>query len=293
MDKSALYIAVDIGGTKVHVALVRNGIVLQEEKFATAAYPDRQTLLQQIIDTIALFFTADVKGIGVGVPGLVDPERGIVYDLVNIPDWNEVALAELLEAHFSVKVAVANDANLFTLGEAGLGAGKSFRHVLGISLGTGIGMGIYANGQLYSGILSAAGEIGSIPYKDKTIEDYCSSKFFQYQSGKSGEQLMLAAHSGDEEALQIFNDFGQHLGQMINLLLFSFAPQSIIFGGSISHSFALFENSMRQELKKFPFQRVNEQLVIETAQLKNAVLSGAWMLVKQQLEETRHHPFKP
>jgi glucokinase len=273
-----------MGGTKVHVALVRDEKVISDERFPTSDYGNKADLIQALIDAIQSQFNHRVKGIGIGVPGLVDEREGIVYDIQNIRGWDSVPLKKLITQKFPVEVRIANDANLFALGERNFGKGKSLQNVLGIALGTGIGAGLVLNGKLYSGNFSGAGEIGSIPYLDKTIEDYCSGKFFKDLHHHSGEHFAHLATENDSQALQLFEDFGKHLGKMIKLILFVLAPDAIIFGGSISKSFDLFEPAMRRELESFPFKKVMQKLVIAPSELNNAAILGAAFLAQTNFE---------
>lgn len=144
------------------------------------------------------------ESVGIGVPGLVDDKTGIVYDLTNIPSWQEVPLKDRLEEHFQVPVRVTNDANMFALGEKTFGAGKEYDNLVGITLGSGFGAGLVIDSRMYAGTLSSAGEMADIPYLDKTIEDYCSGKFFRQQYDMEGVKLSKMAAAGDENAQRIF-----------------------------------------------------------------------------------------
>ncbi|MCH7760262.1 ROK family protein [candidate division TA06 bacterium] len=101
-----------------------------------------------------------ISTIGIAVPGLVDPERGIVRSPPNFPDWNSVPLKAHLEETFQIPTFINNDVNMFTYGEWRFGAGKGARNLLCITLGTGVGGGIIAEGKLYLGGEKRAGEIG-------------------------------------------------------------------------------------------------------------------------------------
>ena len=83
-----------------------------------------------------------VTSIGIGVPGLVDTNRGLVYDVINIPSWKEVALQKYMEERYHLSVYINNDANCFALGEYYFGKGKGFNSVVGLTVGTGIGAGL-------------------------------------------------------------------------------------------------------------------------------------------------------
>ena len=224
----------------------------------------------------------DFEGIGIGVPGLVDEEKGIIYDLLNIPSWKEVHLKEQLEFHFKKPVRITNDANVFAVGENFFGAGKPYKNLVGIALGTGFGTGIIINHQLYSGTLSSAGELGSIPYLDSTIENYCSGKFFMEQYGMKGNEVFKEAQAGDEKALRILDEFGTHLGNAVKMVLYFISPEAIFFGGSISKAYPYFESSLMASVSEFPFKRVLERLVLQPSDTSNISILGAAALIASE-----------
>ena len=202
-----------------------------------------------------------------------------MYDLLNITSWKKVELKRYLEDHFDVPVRITNDANIFALGEKIFGAGKKFSNMVGIAMGTGFGTGIIVNNKLYSGNLSSAGELGSIPYLDKTIEDYCSGKFFREQYNMSGTAVFKNAEEGDETALKILDEFGSHLAHAIKLILYILSPEAVFLGGSVSRSFKYYEKSLHESLKSFPFKRVLDKLIIQTTHTNNISILGAAALI--------------
>ena len=270
---------IDIGATKMHLALVQGGQILREHKFPTSAQAPKDQIIAELIAGIMELFEAGVSGIGIGVPGLVDESQGIIYDLNNIPSWQEVHLKAALEGVFKVPVFLSNDGNSFVLGEKIYGQGKAYRNLLGITLGTGFGTGIVIHDQLYSGTLSSAGEFGGVPYLNQTIEDYCSGKFFINQYGVPGDQLQQRAEAGDAEALAIFQQYGSHLGKALHTLLYALSPEAIFLGGSVAGCYGLFREAMEASLQTFPFKRVLARLVIQPSSLQNAGILGASALV--------------
>src|SRR5690606_14058721 len=108
--------------------------IIGEAKFPTSAQAPQEQVIQEIIDAITPFIDLDVVGIGIGVPGLIDPEKGIVYDVVNIPSWKKVPLKDSLENHFRIPVVVTNDANTFALGEKMYGKARKYKNLVGITL---------------------------------------------------------------------------------------------------------------------------------------------------------------
>jgi glucokinase len=277
-------IGVDIGATKIHIGLVQDGRILQEAKFSTSSQAPKDQIIGELIKGLEQVMDPEVVGIGIGVPGLVDETEGIIYDLQNIPSWQEVHLKAALEGVFKVPVFLSNDGNSFVLGEKIYGQGKAYKNLLGITLGTGFGTGIIINNQLYSGTLSSAGEFGGVPYLDRTIEDYCSGKFFLQQFGVPGHQIQQQALAGDPEARDIFRQYGAHLGQALHTLLYALSPEAIFLGGSVAACYELFREAMHQRLQTFPFKRVLARLVIQPSTIENAGILGASALVEMRSE---------
>lgn len=276
-------IGIDVGATKIHVGVVQNGEIIEEKKFPTSAQAPEQQVMQELMEGIAPFIGPDVLGIGIGVPGLIDPELGIVYDLVNIPSWKRVPLKTLLEERFNIPVAVTNDANTFALGEKIYGKAQKYKNMVGITLGTGLGAGIIINNDLYAGAYSCAGELGGISYLDETIEDYCSGKFFKNKFGMEGKELLSLAEKGDAKALDIFDQYGRHLGNAIKQVMFTLSPEAVFLGGSICFCYPYFKAAMHEQVETFPYKLVTKQLVIETSSLPNAAIYGAAALIQKNL----------
>jgi glucokinase len=277
-------IGIDIGASKIHLGLVQGGRILQEAKFSTPAQAPKDQIIGELIKGIEQLIDPEVVGIGIGVPGLVDETEGIIYDLQNIPSWQEVHLKAALEGVFKVPVFLSNDGNSFVLGVKIYGEGKPYRNLLGITLGTGFGTGIIINDQLYSGTLSSAGEFGGVPYLDQTIEDYCSGKFFVQNFGITGDRLQQQALAGDAQAIAIFQQYGSHLGKALHTLLYALSPQAIFLGGSVAGCYDLFSEAMHQSLQTFPFKRVLARLVIRPSTIRNAGILGASALVEMRSE---------
>ena len=272
-------IGVDIGGTKISVARIRDKQIVQEYSCSTPSGETKEMVVNIVGDAIQQVFSARVSGIGIGIPGLVDLETNEVLDVVNIPSWDRVPLKRWLEDRFQTPVFVNNDANCFAVGEKYFGKGQAFDNFVGITLGTGLGAGIILNSHLYPGRFCGAGEFGTIYYRDKTVEAYASGQFFKDRN-LSGEALAKKAEEGDEHAKRLFFELGEHIGRAIGNVLFALAPEAIILGGSVSESYHLFESGMRSVLSgEFPYQRLYQALNIEVSDLSNSAVLGASSLV--------------
>ncbi|WP_051286298.1 ROK family protein [Salinimicrobium terrae] len=273
-----IVVGVDIGGTKTRIGVIQDARVINEAEFPTSSTASKQQILENLTLEIEKMAGSDFSGIGIGVPGLIDEENGVLFDLLNIPALKEVHLKDHLERHFQKPVRITNDANVFAVGEKMFGEGKPFKNLVGVTLGTGFGCGVIIHNKLYSGAFSSAGEFGNLAYLDKTIEDYCSGKFFQ-QHGMTGSTAFDKAKTGNEVALKLFKEYGEHLGNAIKLIVNVLSPQAILLGGSISEAYPFFEKSMQTTMKSFPFKKVREQLVIQPSNIPNIALLGAAALI--------------
>ena len=271
----AYFLGVDLGGTNFKAGLVNDGVILSKVANSVNRNTSKADLIQTLFNTIDSIITNKVKGIGVGVPGVLDPITGIIYNILNLPKWEEVPLKQLLEQHYHLPVFLNNDANCFAKGEKIYGRGKSYSNFAGMTIGTGLGMGVILNDKLYSGIFCGAGEIGMVTYKDSIIEHYASSLFFERTYNQNTKEMSKLAFQGDANAIQAFQEFGVHLGNAINNVLYMFAPEAIILGGSISKSFALFQKSMEETVNTFAYPNQIKNLKIEISSLSGIAILGA------------------
>ena len=274
--KNISLIGVDLGGTKVAAGRVDN---MELTKVITELIPAMSENEQDVIDSIAgvieKLFDENVKGIGIGIPGLVDREKGIAYDIQNIPSWKEVHLKDYLEGRFKVPVYLDNDANCFALGESRFGSGKDEKDFVGLTIGTGMGGGIIKDGFLISDAHCGSGEFGNIMYLESMYEDYCSGKYFKDKYNTNGEDLAKAAAKGDETALKAYREFGFHMGNAIKTIMLSVDPRKVIIGGSVAHSKEFFEESMWETIKDFPFPAALTDFEVIFSDVKNIAVLGA------------------
>lgn len=274
MSRNAI-VGIDLGGTNVRVGKVSGQELERHHEQRISAHEAEDVVLQEIFHSIDRVFDHDVVGIGCGVPSVVDVERGIVYSVENIPSWRKVHLKHELEKRYRVPAFINNDANAFALGEMHFGKGQGYRDIVGLTIGTGLGAGIIIDGHLYSGSNCGAGEIGSIPHREHTVEYYCSGAFFQRESGLAGDVVFQRAQEGDAEALRLFEAFGFELGHAIMTVLYAYDPELIVLGGTISRAFALFEGGMRKRLRDFAYQHVLERTTIVYSETENVAILGA------------------
>jgi glucokinase len=268
-------IGIDLGGTNIRGGLV-NGRELKNihsERINQRAAAEE--IVMQLFGVTENLINDSVTAIGIGVPGLVDEERGIVFDVINIPSWTELPLKQLMEERFRIPVLINNDANCFAVGEYYFGKGVEGDSMVGLTIGTGLGSGIILKGKLYSGKTCGAGEFGMIDYLDHYIEYYASGQFFKNVYDVDGEVIFNKAQSGDATALKMYEEFGTHLGNAIKTILYALEVDKIILGGSVRHALPFFEQCMWERLKTFAYKRTIDNLKIEVSELANSGILGA------------------
>lgn len=272
---AAAVIGVDLGGTNVRAGRVGGQEIEAHLCRAISGDGSQEQVLREIRETIAAVFAGPVAGIGIGVPSLVDVDKGVVYQVENIPSWKEVPLKEILEREFRVPVFVNNDANCFALGEFHFGAGRGHRDLVGMVLGTGLGAGLVLNGRLYGGRNCGAGEIGTIPFREHTVEYYCSGQFFRHQYGMDGGEVHEQALRGEAGALEKFAVFGDNLGQAVMTALYAYDPEILVLGGSVSKAWPFFAAALRNRLRDFAWQHALARTLIQPSRTAEIAVLGA------------------
>lgn len=270
-----MLLGIDIGGTTIHLGLVKGAeLVVSKTVPSFGCDWSQQQTLDYLCEKISRFLTPEVERIGVGVPTLVDPAKGIAYQAANIPSWDVVPIKETLENRFHIPVSVNNDSNCYALGAA---ARQEKKHnvLVAITLGTGIGVGVIVNGKLYDGSHCGVGEIGALPYLEEDYESYCSKKFF-HARGHSPRSASEAAASGNPDAMALYQEFGVHLGTFLAVVMFAYDPDCIVLGGGIAHSFSLFHDRMWKTLReKYPYTNTLADLCILAMPEEELAVIGA------------------
>lgn len=272
----SVYIGVDLGGTNMRAGRVENDCLVAQASERTPKSPkdtaETIDLLERVIRSV---WTPEVSAIGIGVPGLVDRQNGVVYNLVNIPHWDVVPLREILEACFGVRVVIDNDANCFALGERVFGVGRQYENFVGLTLGTGLGGGIIQQGRLLADSNCGSGEFGMMPYQDNILEYYCSGSYFMNIWGVDGKTMYERALKGDAEALEAYRQLGEHIAAAVKIVMLAVDPEMIVFGGSVAAAHALFEESLWENLRDFAYPNSVKRLRIFFSEMENPAILGA------------------
>jgi glucokinase len=275
MESSENIIGIDLGATNVRGAVVNKEGLSGLTSKRIRSNGTVEEVLQDMYAVIDPLTGSHIAAIGIGVPSVVDTEKGIVYDVQNIPSWKEVPLKQILEEKYHVPVYVNNDANCFALGEYYFGKGAGEEHLIGLTIGTGLGAGIIIHRRLYAGANCGAGEFGTVEYLDHCYEYYCSGQFFENVYHVDGAVVFDRAAKGDPEALRMYAEMGMHLGKAIKMILYTYDPSLIILGGSVRNAYAYFQKAMWEEMSSFAFGKSLEQLRIVISELDNSAILGA------------------
>lgn len=271
-------IGIDIDGTCIRLGIVDGGQIYRKLVVPTRADEPEEVIIDHLIESIKEMINSNVRGIGVGVTGIVKTDRGIVQNATNIPSWNKVPLKKILEKEFDIPVFINNDSNCFAFGERYYGEGTSFKDIVCVTLGIGVGMGIIINNELYKGNNSGAGEMGSLPYLHSDFERYCGQKFFMRNNTTADAAYDLALQ-GNLEMRELWRELGEHVGELIKTILFTYDPQAIILGGEITKGYHLFEESMFECIHTFPFEETVEHLEILLSKKEDINMIGAAAMV--------------
>ncbi len=302
-------IGIDVGGTNIKLGVVNDkGKIISRSALETGNYEGkRRKLISAIVDTIIRLidgnglYNKDILGIGIGLPGLVDPDRGVVKFLPNVPGWKDVFLKRIMEKKLSLPVFLDNDVNLVTLGEWRFGAGKGYNNLVCITLGTGIGGGLILNGQLYRGEGYVAGEVGHMPLNEKgpvcncggyaCFERYVGNRILQEKAAKIFknkkirlEDVFELTKAGNMRAVKFWEEVAIHIGNGLVSIVNLLNPRLIIIGGGVSNSYQFMIATINRIVKERSMSVQAKMVKITKARLgSDAGIIGAYVLVKKYL----------
>ena len=307
-----LVIGIDIGGTGTKFGIVdRDGNVLFSSEISTKKHATVESFINELYDALAELIERSggngrIKGIGVGAPN-GNFYTGTIEYAPNLPWKGIIPLAELIEAKFKLPVTLTNDANAAAIGEMMYGAAKGMKDFIMITLGTGVGSGIVANGQLIYGHDGFAGELGHtivIPDgrfhpgtgKKGSLESYASATGVRSTAmeilEKTTEPSLLrdvpadkldsksvyeAAIQGDKVALEIFEFTGKILGlALANAIMFS-SPEAIVLFGGLTKAGDLILKPTKEHMEANLIQVFQNKVKILVSHLKesDAAILGA------------------
>lgn len=273
IDREALALGIDLGGTKILTAVIdAEGKMVSRDHSVTPTAKGQDAVIHSILESVSQALhqagidPSDLSAVGIGAPGLSNPETGILFTSPNLPGWRDVPLRDIVEKRLNKKTFLINDANAAALGEFYFGAGKEARHFIYITISTGIGGGIMIDGNVYSGSSGTAGELGHMTIDDEGPLCNCGNRgcwealasgtalaneaIRQIQNGArttilryagnaiervTAEVIHRAAQGDNNLANQLIARAGYYVGVGLANLINIFNPELIVIGGGLAN----------------------------------------------------------
>ena len=268
-----LILGVDLGGSKILTAVVKpRGEMLSSDESTTPATESHEVVIQSIIDSAhsalrqAGCTISEISAVGMGAPGISNPEAGILFTSPNLPGWRNVLLRDIIQNKLDKKTFLINDANAAALGEMYFGSAQGVHNFIYVTLSTGIGGGIVIDGKIYTGAIGTAGEVGHMTIDDNgplcncgnkgcwealasgtalareakhRIKEGAKTSILKYVEGDpekvTAPIIHNAAEQGDKLAKDLIARTGYYVGVGLANLINIFNPELIVIGGGLSN----------------------------------------------------------
>jgi glucokinase len=307
MENKRYAIGIDLGGTFIKFALVSDfGEICFTSKLSIGSSATRDDILKTIRKAIDMSLemashkNLPVSGIGIGSPG-VCCDGVVVGGADNLNGWVDVHLSEMFSAEFNLPVLIDNDANVMGLGEAVFGAARDCFDVIFLTVGTGIGGAIVADGKLYGGYKNRGTEMGHVTIDHKGIACNCGGRgcleayastgalLRQYaeatgknESELDGFYLVQQFKGGEEAAIKCMEEHTDYLGHGIAGFINTFAPQKVVIGGGISEAGQFYIDMIKKSAMSYamPDCAVNTDVVAATLGNQAGCLGAASLIFK-------------
>ena len=316
-------VGVDMGGTKILAAVINaEGEISQQAKTATKPKKGPDAVIKRIVRCIreaidgAKLKPSQIRAVGIGSPGPLDPETGVIIFAPNL-GWSNVPLKAELEANLSIPTFVDNDVNVGTLGESAFGAGQGVKSLVGIFVGTGIGGGIILDGKLFHGLNKTAGEVGHMiveangprcgcgnfgcleavasrtaitrDLQKAIIKKGQKSKLTKLNGGKldqiRSQAIAKAVKRGDKPTIKVMQRAGKYLGISVASIVHFLNPEMVVLGGGVIEAMGdSLLDPIRQAAAKYALPTTMDGVQIVEATLgDDAGVIGAAVLARQRL----------
>ena len=315
-------VGIDIGGTNIKIGLLKNNReIINYFSFQTESERGVEYILKNISLKISEIIgsakaNGNVEGIGVGIPGIVDIKKGIVKFAPNLR-WHNLNFSDRLAELTNLPVKIDNDANVIAIGEALHGAAKEYKHIVVITLGTGIGAGIIINGKLYTGANGMAGELGHVKIETENGK-YCvcgqfgclnayvsaialvnETKTRLHEDTKTilwdiidnnrakleAKHIFDACKEGDKFSLSILDNYVKYLCAGLSIVINFFNPEIIVIGGGMIGAKDILFDNIKDRLKQYAFEDALKKLKIIPSELGDfAGILGASALIYEGRE---------
>lgn len=311
-------LAIDLGGTQLRAAMVSStGSIVSFAAEPTQSTQGPEAIIAQICRLLSEVLQQNPNqspvGIGIGAPGPLDPQAGVVIAPPTLSGWNNVPLAEIIAQRFALSVRLENDANAAALGEWHFGAGRGAQSMVFVTVSTGIGGGVITDGRILHGRRGLAAEIGHMTITNQGERCFCGAigcfeavasgtalgrrantltqpfdgsmmRALSADADVSGRNVVDAARKGDVLALELLDDEAHWLGIGFTNLLHLYSPDVIVMGGGISHGFDLMQEKIVATIRSRAMPAYRAVPVVTVQLGHQAGLVGAASMVFQKKE---------
>jgi len=324
-DTPLLNLAIDLGGSKILAAVADpQGKILSSDESITPATEGRDVVIQAVVDSArsalaqAGIDISDISAIGIGAPGISNPEAGILFTSPNLPGWRNVLLRDIIQDRLGKKTFLINDANAAALGEFYFGAARGARNFIYVTLSTGIGGGIVIDGKIYTGAIGAAGEIGHMTIDDngpicncgnrgcwetlasgtalareakRRIEEGARTSILKVADDHlekvNAQVVHTAALQGDKLARKLIARAGHYIGVGFTNLINIFNPELIVIGGGLSNMGDMLLGPAFKTAGQRAYKEAFQAVRFATAELgRNSGVLGAAGFAFRELEKS-------
>jgi glucokinase len=323
--RDTLILGIDLGGTKILTAVVDSqGKMLSRDHNITPAKEGSEAIIKSILESADRAFeqahisATALAAIGLGAPGVSNPDTGILFTSPNLPGWKDIPLRDIIEKELGRKTFLINDANVAAVGELHFGAGRGARNFIYITVSTGIGGGIIIDGKIYTGSTGAAGELGHMVIDDKgprcncgnhgcwemlasgtalareakrRIKTGATTSIQQYADGDvekiNAEAIHKAAQAGDKLANELIARAAYYLGVGLSNLINIFNPEIIVIGGGLSNIGEILLEPAYEEASRRAYKQSYQAVRFASAELgRNSGVLGAAAFALEKIKES-------
>lgn len=283
-------IGIDLGGTTASfIDMFSPADVVAEKRIDTPSTIDGvvEALAEQVKSMVSSAKSGVPVGVGLAIAGQVDHKKNSIIFSPNLPFKEEYPLGAELEKRLGLSVRLENDANAAAIGEKVFGAAKGMTDFISITLGTGLGSGIFTGGKLLRGASGTGGEAGHIvidPNGPKCncgnrgcLETFCGGLAItrmakeRFGESKSGKEICDLAVDGDEKAIAILREAGEKLGDGLISLVNLFNPEAIFFSGSLANAPEIYFETAFKKAREKSFGTFGKNLRLERSQFRETI----------------------
>jgi len=294
-NHDTLILGIDLGGTKILTAVVNaQGKMLSRDHSITPAKEGQEAVVKSILESTsralgqAHIAAADLVAIGLGAPGLSNPETGILFTSPNLPGWKDVHLRDIIEKELGKKAFLINDANAAAIGELFFGAARGTRNFIYVTVSTGIGGGIIVDGKIYTGSIGMAGELGHMVIDDEGPQCNCGNRGC-WETLASGTALAREVRNRIKEGAvtSILNYVDGDIDKVNANLINIFNPEAIVIGGGLSNIGDMLLKPAFEEAGRRAFKQAYQAVRFARAELGgNSGVLGAAAFALEQIKST-------